>query len=204
MDTENLILQMVNIKKNFSGVDVLHDVDFDLRAGEVHAIIGQNGAGKSVLMKILDGVYKKSSGQIIIDGREVTHSSPKEARKLGIGMIFQEFSLIPALSVAKNIFLNTEIKKWFIVKDRSMIKASKDILESFGLKINPRKILSELPVSYKQIVEIAKSKQEQLSSNTLEAAVKTVIGTCVSIGLTVNEKSPKEVIAEIKEENIKK
>jgi ribose transport system ATP-binding protein len=156
MDAENFVLQMVNIRKNFSGVDVLHGIDFDLRPGEVHAIIGQNGAGKSVLMKILDGVYTKSSGQIIIDGREVIYSSPKEARNLGIGMIFQEFSLIPALSVAKNIFLNTEIKKWFIVKDRSMIKASKDILESLGLKINPKKILSELPVSYKQIVEIAK------------------------------------------------
>ena len=156
MDTDNLILQMVNIGKNFSGVDVLHGVDFDLRAGEVHAIIGQNGAGKSVLMKILDGVYTKSSGQIIIDGREVTYSSPKEARKLGIGMIFQEFSLIPGLSVAKNIFLNREIKKWFIVKDRVMVKASKEILESFGLNVNPRQILRELPVSYKQIVEIAK------------------------------------------------
>ena len=156
MDTDNLILQMVNIGKNFSGVDVLHGVDFDLRAGEVHAIIGQNGAGKSVLMKILDGVYTKSSGQIIIDGREVTYSSPKEARKLGIGMIFQEFSLIPGLSIAKNIFLNREIKKWFIVKDRVMVKASKEILESFGLNVNPRQILRELPVSYKQIVEIAK------------------------------------------------
>jgi ribose transport system ATP-binding protein len=156
MDTDNLILQMVNIRKSFSGVDVLHGVDFDLKAGEVHAIIGQNGAGKSVLMKILDGIYTKSSGQIIINGREVNYSTPREAGKLGIGMIFQEFSLIPSLSIAKNIFLNKEIKKWFIVKDEDMVKASKEILESFGISVDPRQILRELPVSYKQIVEIAK------------------------------------------------
>ncbi|MCL5069582.1 MAG: sugar ABC transporter ATP-binding protein [Actinobacteria bacterium] len=147
---------MVNINKDFSGVNVLKDINFDLKRGEIHAIIGQNGAGKSVLMKILDGVYTRSSGKIIINGKEVNYSTPMEARKLGIGMIFQEFSLIPGLTVAKNIFLNREIKKGILVKDRDMIKTSKDILESLGVNINPRRILRDLPVSYKQLVEIAK------------------------------------------------
>lgn len=156
MDIDNFILEMVNINKDFSGVNVLKDINFDLKRGEIHAIIGQNGAGKSVLMKILDGVYTRSSGKIIINGKEVNYSTPMEARKLGIGMIFQEFSLIPGLTVAKNIFLNREIKKGILVKDRDMIKTSKDILESLGVNINPRRILRDLPVSYKQLVEIAK------------------------------------------------
>ncbi|MHB8277629.1 MAG: sugar ABC transporter ATP-binding protein [Candidatus Humimicrobiaceae bacterium] len=156
MERDDVILEMVNINKDFSGVKVLKDINFDLKRGEIHAIIGQNGAGKSVLMKILDGVYTRSSGKIIIDGKEVHYSTPMEARKLDIGMIFQEFSLIPGLTVAKNIFLNREIKKGILVKDRDMIKASKDILESLGVNINPKRILRDLPVSYKQLVEIAK------------------------------------------------
>jgi ribose transport system ATP-binding protein len=150
------ILEMININKDFSGVKVLEDVNFDLKKGEVHAIIGQNGAGKSVLMKILSGVYIRSSGKIVIDGEEVHYTSPKEARKKGIGMIFQEFSLIPTMTVARNIFLNREPRNGIFVKDGDMIKASKGILESLGVDINPRFLLRDLTVSQKQIVEIGK------------------------------------------------
>jgi ribose transport system ATP-binding protein len=194
MNEENLILKMVQIKKDFSGVDVLHGVDFDLRKGEVHAIIGQNGAGKSVLMKILNGVYTKNSGQIIIDDKEVRYSSPIEARKLGIGMIFQEFSLIPGLSVAKNIFLNTEIRKYFIVKDRDMIKASKNILNSFGLNIDPKQVLKELPVSYKQIVEIAKVISQERKIIIMDEPTASLVQSEVQ--------SLNKVIRRLKEKNI--
>jgi len=156
MDNNDFILEMVNINKDFNGVKVLNDINFDLKRGEIHAIIGQNGAGKSVLMKILSGVYTRSSGKIIIDGKEVSYNTPIEARKIGIGMIFQEFSLIPTLSVAKNIFLNRELKKGMLIKDEEMNRVSKEILESLGVYINPKKMMRDLLVSYKQLVEIAK------------------------------------------------
>lgn len=150
------ILEMININKDFSGVKVLYDVDFTLKRGEVHAIVGQNGAGKSVLMKILSGVHTRSSGKIIIDGEEVSYASPKEARAKGIGMIFQEFSLIPPMSIAKNIFLNREPRKGIAVKDSEMLKTSREILSEMGVDTDPREVVSSLSVSNKQIVEIGK------------------------------------------------
>ena len=110
--TSNLILKMEGIDKDFSGVQVLFGVDFELEKGEVHALIGQNGAGKSVLMKICNGVFPRSGGTITCDGEEVWFANPKDASKAGIGMIYQEFSLIPPMSVAKNIFLNREINSF--------------------------------------------------------------------------------------------
>ncbi|MCL5073729.1 MAG: ATP-binding cassette domain-containing protein, partial [Actinobacteria bacterium] len=155
-NNNDTILEMVNINKDFNGVQVLEDINFDLKRGEVHAIIGQNGAGKSVLMKILSGVYTRSSGKIVIDGKEINYTTPMEARKKGIGMIFQEFSLIPTMTVARNIFLNREPKRGIFIKDGEMIKDSKQTLENLGVDINPKKILKDLSVSHKQLVEIAK------------------------------------------------
>jgi len=155
-NNNDTILEMVNINKDFNGVQVLEDINFDLKRGEVHAIIGQNGAGKSVLMKILSGVYTRSSGKIIIDGKEVNYTTPMEARKKGIGMIFQEFSLIPTMTVARNIFLNREPKRGIFIKDGEMIKDSRQILEDLGVDISPKKVLKGLSVSNKQLVEIAK------------------------------------------------
>jgi ribose transport system ATP-binding protein len=152
----NIILQMIDINKDFSGVKVLSDVNFDLRKGEVHAVIGQNGAGKSVLMKILNGVYQKSSGRIIIEDKEVNFSNPQDARKNGIGMIYQEFSLIPNMSVAKNIFINREPKRFGFIDDNKMIKDSENILKDLGININVRSLLGGLTVSLKQSVEISK------------------------------------------------
>lgn len=150
------ILEIMDLCKDFSGVQVLKNINFELKKGEIHAIVGQNGAGKSVFMKILDGVYKKTSGKIVIEGKEVNPTNPMEARKMGIGMVFQEFSLIPNLSVAKNIFLNREPRKGLIVDDTKMISSSRETLESLGIHINPKTILNNLSVSYKQIIEIAK------------------------------------------------
>jgi ribose transport system ATP-binding protein len=155
-NSNDTILEMVNINKDFNGVVVLEDINFELKRGEVHAIIGQNGAGKSVLMKILSGVYVRSSGKIIIDGKEVNYTTPMEARKKGIGMIFQEFSLIPTMTVARNIFLNREPKRGIFIKDGEMIKDSRQILEDLGVDISPKKVLKGLSVSHKQLIEIAK------------------------------------------------
>lgn len=156
----DLIIQMIDINKDFSGVVVLENVDFELKRGEVHAIVGQNGAGKSVLMKILNGVYTRSSGKIIFDGNEVRFANPHDARMAGIGMIFQEFSLIPSMSIAKNIFLNREPKKGFLVRDGHMVNQAKEILGDLGVDINPRLLVKDIPVSHKQLVEIGKVVSE--------------------------------------------
>ena len=101
-------VELKGIVKSFSGNTVLHDVDFELREGEVHALLGGNGAGKSTLMKILEGVYVPDAGEIEVEGTKVEIRSPQDAKNHRIAMIFQEFSLIPTLSVAQNIFLNSE------------------------------------------------------------------------------------------------
>ena len=101
-------VEMSGIYKSFSGVPVLRGVDFEVRAGEVHALAGGNGAGKSTLMKILQGVYSMDAGEIRIDGEPVRLSSIHDARAAGVGMVFQEFSLVPTLTVAQNVFLAAE------------------------------------------------------------------------------------------------
>src|SRR5258708_23782687 len=105
---ESPILEMRQIRKTFPGVVALDKVDFELRRGEVHILLGENGAGKSTLMKILSGAYQKTEGQITLDGAEVEIKNPKHAQTLGISTVYQEFNLIPHLSVGENIFLVRE------------------------------------------------------------------------------------------------
>src|SRR6266511_4391202 len=102
------VLEMRQIRKTFPGVVALDKVDFELRRGEVHILLGENGAGKSTLMKILSGAYQKTAGEIILDGAEVQIKNPKHAQTLGISTIYQEFNLIPHLSVGENIFRGRE------------------------------------------------------------------------------------------------
>ena len=150
------ILRMVKINKEFSGVSVLKDVDFELKRGEIHAIVGQNGAGKSVLMKILSGVWPASSGDIVLEGEKVKYSSTLEARRLGVVMIYQEFSLVPSMTVAQNIFLKREPRNGLFIDDRTMLERSREILNSLGVDIDPRQLVRNLNVTHKQIVEIGK------------------------------------------------
>ncbi|HEY9663025.1 MAG TPA: ATP-binding cassette domain-containing protein, partial [Allocoleopsis sp.] len=107
-DVQLAAVEMQGIVKSFNGNLVLRGVDFELRPGEVHALMGGNGAGKSTLMKILQGVYTADGGEIRVNGNPVVIRSPQDAKNAGIGMVFQEFSLIPALTVAQNIFLTHE------------------------------------------------------------------------------------------------
>jgi ribose transport system ATP-binding protein len=157
MDEKNgVILRMVKINKEFSGVSVLKDVDFELKRGEIHAIVGQNGAGKSVMMKILSGVWPSSSGDIVLEGQKVKYSSTLEARKLGIAMIYQEFSLVPSMTVAQNIFLNREPRNGMFIDDRTALARSREILSGLGVEIDPKEMVRNLNVTHKQIVEIGK------------------------------------------------
>src|SRR6195952_2047482 len=119
MSETRAAVQMLGVHKSFDGIDVLTDVDFEVAEGEVHALAGGNGAGKSTLMKILQGVYSLDEGEIEIDGRPVRLSTIQDARAAGIGMVFQEFSLVPTLTVAQNIALGAEpLSRAGLIRDR--------------------------------------------------------------------------------------
>jgi ribose transport system ATP-binding protein len=151
-------VRMTGISKSFSGIRVLHGVDFDLRKGEVHALVGGNGAGKSTLMKILQGVYTPDEGQIAIDDTPVEIRSPHDARALGIGMIFQEFSLIPTLTVAQNIFLGHEPRgSGGLIDDRASVRRARELFAEMGEDIDPNARMLDLGTGYWQLTEIAKA-----------------------------------------------
>lgn len=155
----NVLVQMENIEKKFSGVHALKECRFELRAGEVHALVGENGAGKSTMMKILTGVYQKDSGQIFCNGNEVQISDTKAAQNLGISMIHQELNLAPDLTVAQNIFIGKEPRKkfsWFL-DDQEMNRRTSELLAEINLNIEPTTLVSSLTVAKQQMVEIVKA-----------------------------------------------
>lgn len=153
------LIQMTCITKRFPGVLALNQVDFDLRCGEVHALLGENGAGKSTLMKILSGVYQPDAGEIRFEGQSVSFSDPLSAQHAGITIIHQEFNLFPDLTVEENIFIGREFCKnsrWQLDK-RAQRQAVEKILHTLNLKIAPDARVSELTVAQQQMVEIAKA-----------------------------------------------
>ena len=152
-------MEMRGIGKSFNGISVLKKADFTLRKGEVHALMGVNGAGKSTLMKILTGVYSKDEGCILLNGNEIDITSPKVAEQFGIAMIFQEFSLIPTLSVAQNIFLKREPRflSGLVIDEAETIRKAQLILDELGEQIDPTMLVENLSVGKCQIVEIAKA-----------------------------------------------
>jgi ribose transport system ATP-binding protein len=154
---KNYVLQMKEIEKSFNGIPVLKKANFSLSKGEIHAICGGNGAGKSTLMKILTGVYTKDSGLIEIENNSVEINTTQEAEKHGIAMIFQEFSLIPTLTVAQNIFLTREPRKNVFINDKECIRAAEDLLKTLNVDIDPNATVDSLGVGYWQMVEIAKA-----------------------------------------------
>ena len=152
------VVEMIGISKSFFGVKVLDDVNFSVSSGEIHALAGENGAGKSTLMKILQGVYTMDSGEIRIAGEKVSIHSFQDARKFGIGMVFQEFSLVPELTVAQNIFLDREHKNRFgFFDERETINQAKLVMEELGLDIDVTAKVSTLGRAYQQLTEIAKA-----------------------------------------------
>lgn len=152
----DFILELKNIVKTFPGVKALDNVHLEIRPGEVHALCGENGAGKSTLMKIISGAQKATSGDIYFEGEKVTYNNTKEAQNIGISMIYQEFNLIPHLSVAENIFLGKLPVKANVVNWKKLHKDTQGILDQLGLKISPKTIVSKLSVAEMQMVEISK------------------------------------------------
>jgi len=152
------ILELSSITKKFPGVLALDQVDFNLKEGEVHALVGENGAGKSTLIKIISGVHKKDGGEIKFKGQSVDIKGPKHSRKLGISVIYQEFNLVPYLSISENIFLGREdMKGQTIIDKKEMYQKSKKILQDLGIDIDPNTQIADLGVAMQQMVEIAKA-----------------------------------------------
>lgn len=154
----NELLRMNHITKKFAGVTALQDVHFDLRFGEVHALIGENGAGKSTLIKILSGFHKPTEGEILLEGQKVSFNSASDALKAGIGTIYQEFNLVPSLSIAENIFLGKELRRGSILDRRAMIKQANEFMRQMGFEhTDSAQKVATLSVAQQQMVEILKS-----------------------------------------------
>jgi ribose transport system ATP-binding protein len=151
------LVRAEGVSKSFSGVAALQDVRFDLRGGEVHALLGENGAGKSTLMKIISGVYTRDSGDLYIEGKPAGDLTPLSAQRLGIGIIHQELNLCPHLSVAENIYLNREITTFGITDRKKLNREAKKYLDMLGLDVDPDTQVRSLPVSKQQMVEICKT-----------------------------------------------
>lgn len=151
------IVSMENICKTFPGVKALDHVNFELRSGEVMALLGENGAGKSTLMKVLSGVYTRDEGSLKIFGKEYGDLTPKQAQEVGVAIIHQELNMCRHLSVAENIFLGREISGRFALNNVKMEQEAKRILDDLKIDIDPKETVGELPVSKQQMVEIAKA-----------------------------------------------
>jgi ribose transport system ATP-binding protein len=154
----SVAVTMRGIAMSFAGVPVLKKVDFEVKRGEVHALLGENGAGKSTLMKILEGVYKPDAGEIFIGGKPTKLDSALDAKAHGITMVFQEFSLVPTLTVAQNILLRREPRtRLGLIDDRKTVAKAKKILADMDTDLDPRAEVGSLAASYWQITEIAKA-----------------------------------------------
>jgi len=154
---DDLVLEMQGIRKEFPGVVANDDVSFDVRRGEVHALLGENGAGKSTLMNILYGLYKPDGGEIRLNGKSVTFTSARDAIQAGIGMVHQHFMLIPVMTVAENIVLGIEPQKGLLLDESGAEHRVRELSEQFGLAVDPEALVSDITVGQEQRVEILKA-----------------------------------------------
>ncbi len=153
----DVILKMKDIDKSFPGVHALDHVNFELKKGEVHALMGENGAGKSTLMKVLTGIYTKDSGSIEYEGKEVTFNNTREAQDAGVVIVHQELNMLGHLTVAQNIFIGREFKKGFKIDDKKMNQEAREIFNKMHIDIDPNETMSNLTVGKQQMCEIAKA-----------------------------------------------
>lgn len=156
----NCIVEMVSIDKSFGSNKILHSVNFTLKKGSIHALLGENGTGKTTLMNILGGVLCCDSGDILLDGQKTNVCNPSIAEQQGISFIHQELTLINDLTVFENLFLSRELKKGAILDKRSMCERSKEILARMEIDLDPQTMVNDLNASYKQVIEIARALME--------------------------------------------
>ncbi len=155
----DVLVLMEGIDKSFPGVHALDQAQFELRSGEVHALVGENGAGKSTLMKVLAGVYARDAGRILYQGKEVDVPNPRAAQQLGISMIHQELNLMPHLTLAQNVFIGREPRQGvrFVLDENKINAQTQALFDSMHLKLDPRTKTSDLTIAKQQMVEIAKA-----------------------------------------------
>lgn len=159
-DDDQILLRLEGICKSFPGVRALHNVHLEVRRGEVHALLGENGAGKSTLMKILSGAYSRDAGEIYWEGRPIVIRHPREAQDLGIGIIYQEFNLVPQLSIAENVWIGREHfrnRALQLIDWPEMHRRTQELLDELHLTLDPRQPVAGLGVAQQQMVEIAKA-----------------------------------------------
>jgi len=157
VSNQDELLRIEGIRKAFPGVVALDGVDFGLRRGEVHVLLGENGAGKSTLIKMLSGAYRPDAGRILVGGEEVRIHGAQDSERLGIATIYQEFNLVPDLTVAENIFLGRQPRRFGMIDRKTMEAEAAELLERVGVNVSPRARVRELGIARLQMVEIAKA-----------------------------------------------
>jgi len=191
---ENNILEIKGVSKLYPGVTALNNVNLTFRRGEVHALCGENGAGKSTLIKCISGAITPTAGEIIVDGEKFSGLTPALSREKGIAVVYQEFTLVPVLTAAENIFMGNFKKKGIMIDRKAMYLEAEKIFERMGIKLDPRSHVKDLTTGYQQIVEIAKA----ISTNA-----KILIMDEPSAPLTTNEVSAMmEIVRTLKKEGV--
>lgn len=171
-------IEMKNIQKIFGTNQVLFDAGIDIVPGEVHALMGENGAGKSTMMNILTGVHKKNAGSIVINGKETTFDGPKEAENNGISFIHQELNVLPDMTIEENLFLNKEIRNKFgLLDQKEMRKQAIELLERVGLKHDPNTVMSTMSVGSQQLIEICKALMTNAEVIIMDEPTAALTGT---------------------------
>ncbi len=174
------LLRLVGISKSFPGVRALDNVHLEVHRGEVHALLGENGAGKSTLMKILSGAYFKDKGEIYWEGKKVEIRQPKDAEELGIGIIYQEFNLVPQLSISENVWLGREHfsnKALHLIDWKEMHRRTAELLKEVHLDIDPARPVLGLGVAHQQMVEIAKALSLNAQLLIMDEPTSALTGT---------------------------
>ena len=154
---QNQVLTMRGIYKSFPGVKALQNVDFTLREGEIHALMGENGAGKSTLIKVLTGVYDFDEGEVKMEGKSIVNHSPQDAQKNGISTVYQEVNLCPNLTVAENLYIGREPRKFGMIDWKKMNKQSQELLKSLDINVPPTQNLEECSIAIQQMIAIARA-----------------------------------------------
>lgn len=191
---DEVILSMKQIDKSFVGVHALNRVDFELKQGEVHALMGENGAGKSTLMKVLTGIYSKDAGMILYEGREVEYASPHESQEAGIAIVHQELNMMHHLTVAQNIFIGREMMKGRLIDDKKMNEEAGKLFQKLNIDIDPAGIMGDLTVGRQQMCEIAKA---------ISREAKIIVFDEPTAALTDSEiEELFKIIRDLKEKNI--
>jgi ribose transport system ATP-binding protein len=157
-----VLLEAINISKRFPGVLALDRVNFNLARGEIHVLFGENGAGKSTLINVIAGTYPPEDGRLIYSGQELRHLTPHHARSIGISPVFQEFSLVPDLTVAQNLSLGREIARLGFLRTEQMRRRAERLLAELGFELDPRRPVRDLSRAHQQMVEIAKALSSEV------------------------------------------